>query len=174
MERAESTATEPRHPNRAQEDAGVSKSGDGAAMTLGLLELVEDCHRALESLEELDVPDSLRQGLDGMRLRVIGHFERLGYRQLDPLGDEFDPRLHQAISVEAGPGPDGAVVKVHRRGWQRGEQLLVAALVTVRQGEQSSDPTRRRRRPRRAGENLEPPEALAEPGVDTDPDRGEA
>lgn len=124
---------------------------------LAFFELVDDCDRALEALHELETPDAMRRGLETMRLRLLKHFEAIGFHPVDPLGDDFDPHRHQAVATEAGVGQDGVVTRVHRRGWLHGEKLVQAAMVTVRQGEPDQLPgedeeaglERRRRRPRR-------------------------
>lgn len=126
---------------------------------LALFELVDDCDRALEALHELETPDAMRRGLETIRLRLLKHFESLGFYPVDPLGDLFDPHSHQAVATEAGLGQDGIVTRVHRRGWLHGEKLVQAAMVTVRQGEpdevlpweddEEAGLERRRRRPRR-------------------------
>ena len=125
-------------------------------MASGLFELVDECEQALKALMDLDDPEGVQLGLEGMRGKLLRHFERMGYRSVDPLGEDFDPHLHEALAVEAGPGRDGAVVKVHRRGWFYEETIVVPAQVTVRQGELTADadvPARRRRAPwRKEGE----------------------
>lgn len=149
-------------PRARAEEAAYRRGADETAGAL--FEIVDDCDRALASLRGLELPESVRRGLEGIQQRLVSQFETLGYQAFDPLGEEFDPHRHEAVSAEPGPGRNGVVIRVHRRGWLHGEYLVRAAQVTVRQGEPLPEQQpaaaeavgngaldRRRRRPRRTG-----------------------
>jgi molecular chaperone GrpE len=99
----------------------------------------------------LPVHDSLEAGLaaaekvgqtallDGQRatLRLLDEaFSAAGIREIDPLGELFDPNLHEALSVLAAPdaAPD-TVIQVVQKGYQLNDRLLRAAKVIVARGE---------------------------------------
>ena len=61
--------------------------------------------------------------------------EKHGVKQLDPLGQKFDPNRHQAMfEVEDASVPSGTVVQVMQAGYTIGERVLRPALVAVSKG----------------------------------------
>lgn len=121
--------------NRDIENAKFKGRDDAA---LKLLELVDDCDRALMHVEEADY-DRVVSGLERLRDRTIRTFEQLGLYSFGEKGEVFDPRKHEAVSVESGAGPDGCILRIHRRGWQREDGTIVrTAMVTVLKGSESN------------------------------------
>lgn len=100
----------------------------------------------------LPVCDSLEQGLaittedagalrEGMRLTLralLKVAEDSGLRAVDPLGQPFDPELHQAMSVVPSNehAPD-TVVSVMQKGYVLNDRLLRPALVAVAKAPQA-------------------------------------
>ena len=100
----------------------------------------------------LPVRDSLEAGLavaektgqaalvDGQRatLRLLDEaFSACGIREIDPVGQPFDPNKHEALSLL--PATDVApdtVLEVVQKGYELNERLLRAAKVLVAKGEQ--------------------------------------
>jgi len=95
----------------------------------------------------LPVRDSLEAGLaatekagmaallDGQRatLRLLDDaLEASGIRQIDPLGQPFDPAKHEALSLVPAPGVEpNTVLEVVQKGFELNERLLRAAKVLV-------------------------------------------
>jgi molecular chaperone GrpE len=100
----------------------------------------------------LPVCDGLEQGLaittddagalrEGMRLTLRALLKVAGdsgLRAVDPLGQPFDPELHQAMSVVPSDehAPD-TVVAVMQKGYVLNDRLLRPALVTVAKAPQA-------------------------------------
>ena len=99
----------------------------------------------------LPVRDSLEAGLaaaekagqtslrDGQlaTLRLIDEaFNAAGIREIDPLGELFDPNKHEALSLVAAPdAAPSTVIQVVQKGYELNERLLRAAKVIVAQGQ---------------------------------------
>jgi molecular chaperone GrpE len=99
----------------------------------------------------LPVRDSLEAGLaatekagqtallDGQlaTLRLLDEaFNAVGIREIDPLGEPFDPNRHEALSLVAAPGAaPNTVIQVVQKGYELNERLLRAAKVIVAKGE---------------------------------------
>lgn len=101
--------------------------------------------------ELLPVVDSLELGLqapgtdapgasalcEGMELtlkQLLAVLERFEIRAIDPLGERFNPELHQAMAME--PSADvepNTVVRVFQKGYLLYERLLRPAMVVVSQ-----------------------------------------
>jgi molecular chaperone GrpE len=108
-----------------------------------LIEAVDNLERALAAagvnpdgddieVEEPKDPDGFARGvllvLVGMR-ETLG---RLGIEAVDPRGEKFDPRLHEALSTQPADGAEaGTVVEVMQKGYRLGEQLVRPARVVV-------------------------------------------
>lgn len=61
--------------------------------------------------------------------------ERYGVVRMEPLGERFDPNLHQAVMEEENPDvPAGTVVQVFQAGYVIAERVLRPAIVTVAKG----------------------------------------
>jgi molecular chaperone GrpE len=77
--------------------------------------------------------------LDGQRatLRLLDDaLAASGIREIDPVGEPFDPNKHEALSVvpAAGVAPD-TVLEVVQKGYELNERLLRAAKVLVARGD---------------------------------------
>ena len=98
----------------------------------------------------LPVRDSLEAGLaaaenagqsallDGQRatLRLLDEaLTASGVREINPVGEPFDPNKHEALSLVPAPGvaPD-TVLEVVQKGYELNERLLRAAKVLVARG----------------------------------------
>jgi molecular chaperone GrpE len=61
--------------------------------------------------------------------------ENHGVRKFEPLGEKFDPNLHQAMYEVADPTvPAGTVAQVVQAGYMIGDRVLRPALVAVTRG----------------------------------------
>lgn len=90
----------------------AQKGGDGDGVLKALLEGVEMTQRGLHAT-----------------------LEKFGIRVVDPLGQKFDPNLHQALFEVPDTGKEsGTVVQVVQQGYQIGERLLRPAMVGVAKG----------------------------------------
>jgi molecular chaperone GrpE len=112
---------------------------------------LENAHKfALERFvnELLPVKDSLELGLaaaqdsanlDGliegtqMTLRMLATaIEKFGVRELAPVGEAFDPQIHQAMTTRDAEGQaPGTVLEVVQKGYLLNERLVRPAMVVV-------------------------------------------
>jgi molecular chaperone GrpE len=61
--------------------------------------------------------------------------EKHGIKKFEPLGEKFDPNLHQAMFEVLDPAvPPGMVAQVVQAGYKIGERVLRPALVGVSKG----------------------------------------
>lgn len=112
---------------------------------------LENAHKfALERFvnELLPVKDSLELGLaaaqdsanlDGliegtqMTLRMLSTaVEKFGVREVAPVGEPFDPQVHQAMTTRDADGqPAGTVLEVVQKGYLLNDRLVRPAMVVV-------------------------------------------
>jgi molecular chaperone GrpE len=101
------------------------------------LSVADNLARALGSVpaETLASDESLKALHDGVGMtgrELASVFERHGIRRVDPLGERFDPNLHQAmLEMPSNDHPAGTVVQVLQAGYTIAGRLLRPALVAV-------------------------------------------
>ncbi len=94
-----------------------------------LLPILDNLDRACQSP---DGPE-YRQGVEMIVRQLHDTFEKIGVTELNPLGEPFDPELHNAIQREdaaEGVEPD-TVTQVFQNGYKFGDRLIRPAIVKV-------------------------------------------
>ncbi|MEO5617139.1 MAG: nucleotide exchange factor GrpE [Candidatus Eisenbacteria bacterium] len=98
--------------------------------------VLDDLDRGLAAARASGAPEAWTRGfeLSGQRLREL--LERYGMTAVEPVGQLFDPRLHEAmLEVDGTPGmAPGTVAQVVTRGYARNGRSLRAARVAVTRG----------------------------------------
>jgi molecular chaperone GrpE len=101
-----------------------------AELVKELLPVLDDLERAVRT-EAGDV-EAYRKGVELIGKRLADALARRGVTVVDPLGQDFTPYEHEAITHEPRPGArDGEVVEVLARGYKLGDRLLRPAMVKV-------------------------------------------
>ena len=81
---------------------------------------------------------SFKSFLEGIELTerdLLKTLERHGVKKLDPMGQKFDPHVHQAMFEVPNPDvPNGTIVQVMQSGFVIGDRVLRPALVGVAKG----------------------------------------
>ncbi len=94
-----------------------------------LLPILDNLDRACQAP---DGPE-YRQGVEMIVRQLHETFEKIGVTELNPLGEPFDPELHNAIQredAEDGVQPD-TVTQVFQSGYKFGDRLIRPAIVKV-------------------------------------------
>jgi molecular chaperone GrpE len=103
-----------------------------------VLAVADNMHRALDAIgEELRQSADTRvkalvEGVDLTERELMKILERNSVRIFSPLGEKFDPNVHQAMyEVADGSAAPGTVAQVIQAGYMLGERVLRPALVAV-------------------------------------------
>jgi molecular chaperone GrpE len=106
-----------------------------------ILAVADNMERALGALDKelREKADSATKALlDGVELterELLKVLEKHGVKKFEPLGEKFDPNLHQAMYEVPDPSrPAGTVAQVVQPGYMIGERVLRPALVGVAKG----------------------------------------
>jgi molecular chaperone GrpE len=76
------------------------------------------------------------QGLSMVRRQLQDFLREFGVEELNPVGQKFDPNLHEAVSQEQSKNhPEGVILKAMRRGFKLKDRLLRPAMVVVSSGD---------------------------------------
>ena len=95
-----------------------------------LLPVLDNFERALEHAE--DDSGAFLQGIEMIAKQLWDTLERRGVAEVNPVGEPFDPELHEAVQrVEDGQHPPGTVAWVMLKGYTMGERLIRPAMVGV-------------------------------------------
>lgn len=114
---------------RAQED--IAKASKFAVERFaGELLAVKDSLEAALATESPSV-ESLRSGSELTLKQLSSAFEKSGLREVNPVGEKFDPNFHQAISMVEAEQEGNTVVSVLQKGYLLAERVLRPALVVV-------------------------------------------
>ena len=100
-----------------------------------LLPVLDNLDRALDHMPERDLAAeaaAMRAGVELTRQSFLKQLANYGVQPVDPLGEPFDPELHEAVgTVPAASLPPGTVAAVEQKGYVIGEELLRPARVLV-------------------------------------------
>jgi molecular chaperone GrpE len=114
---------------RVERDRGAAAVEAEAGILRQVLGTVDNLERALAAN---GADSGLREGVALTLRELLSLLESLGVAAVDPLGQRFDPALHQAILHEPAPGFEpGCVAEVFRKGYTYKDRLLRPALVKV-------------------------------------------
>ncbi len=79
-------------------------------------------------------PEKLREGVELTLKQLTAAFAKYQLVEEHPLGEKFDPHLHQAIGMVDADQPANTVVTVLQKGYRLAERTLRPALVMVAKG----------------------------------------
>jgi molecular chaperone GrpE len=103
-----------------------------------VLAVADNMHRALEAIgpelrEHVDAKvKSLIEGVELTERELMKALEKSGVKKFSPLGEKFDPNVHQAMfEMENADVPPGHVAQVIQAGYMIGDRVLRPALVAV-------------------------------------------
>lgn len=96
-----------------------------------LLPVLDDFERALKAMDGA-VSDSMRAGVALVYERLVRILTAQGLEPIRPLGEPFDPTLHDAIAQDPAPNQaPGTVVEVAQPGYRFKSRVLRHAKVVV-------------------------------------------
>ena len=101
-----------------------------------LLPVVDSLEKAEEAAKTTDNADSMAEGISLSLKLFVSTLEKSGIAIVYPLGEPFDPQLHEAMAMV--PNPDAepnSVMDVMQRGYTLNGRLVRAAKVVVVKGE---------------------------------------
>lgn len=123
---------------RTERDVADARSYGIAKFARDMLDVADNMRRGLESVPadaRATADGAFKALLDGVELTERDLLKKLdgnGIKPIEPLGQKFDPNLHQAMFELPDDGrPNGTVVQVVQTGYVIGDRVLRPALVGV-------------------------------------------
>lgn len=99
-----------------------------------LLPVVDSLEQALQ-LASQHGDDAMREGLELTLKLMIDSLEKHGVKQMDPIGEMFDPQLHEAMSMLPSDSAEpNTVLTVFQKGYLLNDRMIRPARVIVAKG----------------------------------------
>lgn len=83
--------------------------------------------------------ENLRSGVEITLRQLVGVFEKFSIKEVNPVGEKFDPHKHQAMSMIPADAEPNSVVQVFQKGYLLHERVLRPALVAVAKAKDAPD-----------------------------------
>lgn len=98
-----------------------------------LLEILDAMEEARDAMaRDEGVPEAVREGQALTLRHMVNVFDKFSIEVIDPSGETFDPKLHEAVAMQpAGEFAPGSVMEVFRKGYRLQDRLLRPARVVV-------------------------------------------
>lgn len=126
---------------RAEQDVEKARKFALERFSKDLLPVLDNLERAIDSADqENEQLKPLREGVELTQKNFLEVLARFNLEQLDPVGEPFDPQMHEAISMV--PAPDAepnTVINVAQKGYALNGRVIRAAMVIVSQAAQHVD-----------------------------------
>ena len=120
---------------RAMEEAEKARKFAIEGFDGELLAVKDSLEAALAS--DAASPEKMREGVELTLKQLAAAFAKYQLVEEHPLGEKFDPHLHQAIGMVDSDQPANTVVTVLQKGYRLAERTLRPALVMVAKGQGS-------------------------------------
>ena len=114
-----------------RENADIRQMARGEVIKL-YLDIADDLGRALQEKPESGDEGTWADGIEIIFQKLRSRLEAEGIKPMNPLGEEFDPNIHEALmKEESDEYESGQIIEVMQEGYWIGEKILRPALVRV-------------------------------------------
>ncbi len=105
----------------------------GESILGGLLPVIDDFDRAVESINNTREIDAIKKGVEIIHLKFIDFLKQKGVKEIQALGSEFNTDLHEAVTqIPVTSKKDkGKIVDVVEKGYLLHDKVLRYAKVVV-------------------------------------------
>ena len=91
-----------------------------------------DSALSMEGVADSEANESNATGINLIYKQLTTALNKLGVEEIEALGEEFDPTLHQAVmSVEDDNAGENEIVEVFQKGYKRGDFVIRHSMVKV-------------------------------------------
>jgi len=122
---------------RTEQDVEKAHKYGQERFSSALLTVVDNLERALAvaSEHEDEVVKAIYDGVDLTLKSMTDCFSKFNIETVDPMGEPFDPQLHQAMSMQENPEVEpNTVIAVMQKGYTLHGRVLRPAMVLVSKG----------------------------------------
>ena len=119
---------------RTEQDVEKAHKFGQERLSTELLAVMDNLERALQVSMDRDdeAVKGLLQGVELTLKSFVDCFRKFGIEQIDPLGEPFDPQLHQAMVMQDNPNVEpNTVTAVMQKGYSLHGRVIRPAMVMV-------------------------------------------
>ena len=119
---------------RAERDVENAHKFGEEKLLKSLLPVMDSLEQALQAADNVsdEASESMKQGLELTIKLFVDTLEKAQVKQLDPLGEAFDPQQHEAMSMQVAPdAKPGTILIVFQKGYTLNERVIRPARVIV-------------------------------------------
>jgi molecular chaperone GrpE len=119
---------------RTQQDVEKAHKFGQEKFSAELLSVIDNLERALAaaSAHEDETVKAIYEGVDLTLKSFMDCFSKFHIETVDPMGEPFDPSLHQAMSIQENPDVEpNTVIAVMQKGYTLHGRVLRPAMVMV-------------------------------------------
>jgi molecular chaperone GrpE len=119
---------------RARLDLEATEKYKAQSLITELLPAIDNFERALKMEVDSDQAKSLLEGMEMVYRSLLDALKKEGAEQIEAVGKEFDPHLHQAImQVEDSNFDSNIVVEEFQKGYMLKDRIIRPSMVKVNQ-----------------------------------------
>ena len=108
-----------------------------------VLNVFDHFKMAVTAAEQTDNMDVLREGMKMINNEFSKAMEEFGVEEINAVGQQFDPKLHDAVAKEPSDEvEEDYIIKQWRCGYKLGDRLLRPASVVVSSGPEAEEENR--------------------------------
>jgi len=96
-----------------------------------LLPVIDNFERALKHIPEDLTDNDFVKGVEGIVKQFEKTLGQMGVERIKTVGEPFDPRYHEAVSMEEGDGTHEIVSDELQAGYKLGDDIIRHAMVRV-------------------------------------------
>ena len=94
----------------------------------------------LQATQQSSPVDPFRQGMEMVFQQFQQFLKSQGVSEIEALGQNFNPLLHEAVAYQESASPEGQVIHQIRKGYRLQDKLLRASTVIVSKGKPAEQP----------------------------------
>ena len=116
---------------RIDKERGEDSKRYTARVVEALIPIIDGFEHALAAHRE-PAYENYRKGFELIYKQLLDNLVKLGVERVEPLGQRFDPHLHQAVErTETADAEDGSILQVYQPGYGFHGRVLRPAMVRV-------------------------------------------
>ncbi len=124
------------YKRRTEQERQEFNSFANANLLMGLLPVLDDLERAIEAVPAKYKKSDWVEGVRLVQRKFKTSLEGQGVKQIQSLGEHFDPNFHEALRQDN--GEEGIIIEEFQKGYMFNDRLLRPARVVVGNGEQET------------------------------------
>ncbi len=106
-----------------------------AALIEDLLPVLDNFDFGLQAALQQGADNAIATGMNMVRRQLDDFLATNGVREITGQGETFNPAIHEAVATETSDqSPEGAILRVNRKGYQLHDRVLRAPQVVVSSG----------------------------------------